>query len=70
VITSAIISGIEVYMFSAIGQMIDWMQETQGLEDLGEHEPLILDYLAKYYAPQKKGRRPNLENIEWYELEE
>ncbi|MFT5654655.1 MAG: ATP-binding cassette subfamily B multidrug efflux pump [Arenicella sp.] len=26
VVTSAIISGIEVYMFSAIGQMIDWMQ--------------------------------------------
>ena len=26
VFTSAIISGIEVYMFSAIGQMIDWMQ--------------------------------------------
>ena len=25
-LTSAIISGIEVYMFSAIGQMIDWMQ--------------------------------------------
>jgi len=27
-ITSAIISGIEVYMFSVIGQMIDWMQSS------------------------------------------
>lgn len=26
VVTSAVIAGIEVYMFSAIGQMIDWMQ--------------------------------------------
>jgi ATP-binding cassette subfamily B multidrug efflux pump len=25
-ITSALISGIEVYMFNAIGNMIDWMQ--------------------------------------------
>lgn len=27
-VTSAIISGIEVYMFNAIGQMIDWMQDS------------------------------------------
>jgi hypothetical protein len=26
--------------------------------------------LAKNYAPESKGRRPNLENIEWYVLEE
>jgi hypothetical protein len=51
-------------------EAIRWMQETQGLEDLGEHESIILDYLAKNYAPESKGRRPNLENIEWYVLEE
>ena len=50
--------------------MIRWMQETQGLWDLGENEPLILDYLAKYYAPEKAGRRQPLTNIDWYELED
>ncbi len=50
--------------------MIDWMQETQGLADLGDNEPLILDYLSKYYAPIQKGRRANLDvaAIEWYIL--
>ena len=50
--------------------MILWMQETQNLWDLGENEPLILDYLAKYYAPEKAGRRQPLANIDWYELED
>ncbi|MFM1875208.1 MAG: hypothetical protein RL266_945 [Bacteroidota bacterium] len=50
--------------------MIRWMQETQNLWDLGEAEPLILDYLAKYYAPEKAGRRQPLTNIDWYELED
>ena len=50
-------------------QKIVWMQETQGLWDLGESEPIILDYLAAYYAPGEAiGRRRPLENIEWYEL--
>lgn len=49
---------------------IRWMQETQNLWDLGENEPLILDYLAKYYAPEKAGRRQPLTNIEWYDLED
>jgi hypothetical protein len=50
--------------------MIKWMQETQSLWDLGEGEPLILDYLAKYYAPGEAGRRKPLTNIDWYELED
>jgi hypothetical protein len=50
--------------------MIRWMQETQNLWDLGENEPLILDYLAKYYAPEKAGRRQPLTNIDWYELKD
>lgn len=49
--------------------MLDWMYETQNLKDLGENEGPILDYLAKHYAPENKGRRANLEDIEWYELE-
>jgi len=51
--------------------MIKWMQETQGLLDLGKNEPIILDYLAKHYAPEKIGRRQNLDmkDIEWYVLE-
>ncbi|NJB36492.1 monoheme cytochrome C [Croceivirga sp. JEA036] len=47
---------------------IKWMQETQNLWDLGDNEVIILDYLAKNYAPEKKGRRENLTNIEWYTL--
>lgn len=50
--------------------MIVWMQETQGLQDLGLNEPRILDYLAKHYAPQEVGRRSNLDvaEIKWYIL--
>ena len=51
-------------------EMLDWMQATQGLAELGSKEELILDYLSTYYAPQKIGRRKPLENIEWYEYKE
>ena len=51
-------------------RVIRWMQETQNLWELGENEEAIVDYLAKYYAPEKKGRRAPLSDIEWYELEE
>lgn len=50
--------------------MIRWMQETQKLWDLGENETIILDYLSKNYAPEKKGRRAPLKDIEWYELKD
>lgn len=49
--------------------LIHWMQETQGLWDLGKNEPLILDYLATYYAPEETGRRKQLQDIEWYILD-
>lgn len=49
-------------------QTIRWMQKTQNLWDLGDNEVVILDYLTAHYAPQKKGRRPNLTDVEWYEL--
>lgn len=49
---------------------IKWMQKTQGLWDLGDNEDIIVNYLAKNYAPSKKGRRENLKNINWYELED
>ena len=48
---------------------IRWMQQTQGLWDLGKAEPKILDYLAAHYAPTNEGRRPSLKNIQWYKLE-
>jgi cytochrome c5 len=51
-------------------KMIRWMQETQNLWDLGPNEDIILDYLAKNYAPKASGRRMNLTNIEWYTLED
>jgi len=52
-------------------KMIRWMQETQGLPELGLSEVLILDYLAKNYGPKKQSRRANLQLVEddWYELE-
>ena len=50
--------------------MIRWMQKKQNLWDLGEAEGQILDYLATNYAPEQKGRRDNLENIDWYNLED
>jgi hypothetical protein len=51
-------------------QMIEWMQQTQGLRDLGPDEDRILDYLAANYAPEEKGRRENLniKEVEWYIL--
>ncbi len=51
--------------------MIRWMQKTQGLWQLGKSEPIILDYLAKHYAPEEIVRRPGLdiEAIEWYILD-
>ncbi len=48
---------------------IRWMQKTQNLWDLGAEEAVILDYLAAHYAPEAKGRRQNLQAVEWYELE-
>ncbi len=50
-------------------ETIRWMQKTQNLWDLGEDENIIVDYLAKNYAPSAKGRRDILKNIEWYSLE-
>ena len=50
--------------------MIRWMQKKQNLWELGENEDKILDYLAANYAPENKGRRENLRDIEWYTLED
>ena len=49
---------------------IQWMQKTQNLWELGDNEEIILDYLSKHYAPEEKGRRANLDSIEWYVLEQ
>lgn len=48
---------------------IRWMQETQGLWDLGDNQNIIVNYLVTNYPIQDVGRRANLTNIEWYELE-
>ena len=57
-------------------EKIRWMQAEQNLWDLGDNEPLILDYLAKYYNPEKKpghqmnlARRQNIKVEEWYALD-
>lgn len=47
---------------------IEWMQETQGLWDLGEQQEPIINYLATFYAPEAEGRRKNLKEPEWYVL--
>ncbi len=49
--------------------IILWMQETQKLWDLGPQEEIIVHYLAKNYGPENTGRRPNLQQIEWYQLD-
>jgi len=49
-------------------QVIRWMQETQGLWDLGPNEAAIVEYLSTHYAPEPRGRRKPLE-VEWYTLE-
>lgn len=50
---------------------IRWMQRTQNLWNLGEAEPVILDYLAKHYPPDAKfDRRKPLKDIQWYRLVE
>ncbi|MGV3559098.1 hypothetical protein [Larkinella arboricola] len=52
-------------------EKIRWMQRTQKLWDLGESEPVILDYLVKYYGPEQKafdGRRKPLPTVQWYKL--
>ena len=51
-------------------EVIRWMQKTQNLWDLGDQEEAILTYLAKNYAPERKGRRAPIMDIEWYELKE
>ncbi len=47
------------------------MQETQGLQDLGLCEVLMVNYLAKNYGPLVKGRRKNIEIQEgdWCEID-
>ena len=49
-------------------ETIKWMQETQGLWELGGNQEIIVNYLVANYPSIKKGRRMRLENIEWYEL--
>lgn len=48
---------------------IKWMQETQNLWDLGENQEIIVNYLTTNYPIEEKGRRENLSDIDWYELE-
>ena len=48
---------------------IKWMQETQNLWDLGENQEIIVNYLTTNYPIEDKGRRENLSDIDWYELE-
>jgi hypothetical protein len=52
-------------------EKIRWMQRTQKLWDLGETEPVVLDYLVKYYGPEQKafdGRRKPMSAVQWYKL--
>ncbi|WP_025764751.1 hypothetical protein [Dyadobacter tibetensis] len=52
-------------------EKIRWMQTNHNLWELGEAEPVILDYLEKYYAPATIiSRRAPLTDIKWYKLKE
>jgi hypothetical protein len=50
---------------------IRWMQRNHKLWDLGDSEKIVLDYLAKNYAPNQSAysRREPLRNVKWYKLE-
>lgn len=50
---------------------IRWMQRTQGLWELGPDEPVVLDYLSTFYAPEQIGRRRQLklDQSDWYILQ-
>lgn len=51
-------------------QKIRWMQANHNLWELGDAEPIVLNYLEKYYAPtQTYSRRAPLKNIDWYPLD-
>jgi len=46
-----------------------WMQEKQGMQSLSKQtETLILNYLAKNYAPEQAGRRKPLIIKQWKKL--
>lgn len=48
---------------------IRWMQQKQNLWELGEAEPVILDYLAKHYpAIEKTDRRAPIKGVNWFKL--
>ncbi|WP_299122773.1 monoheme cytochrome C [uncultured Winogradskyella sp.] len=49
---------------------IKWMQETQNLWDLGGNQEIIVNYLVANYPPKAMGRRMELTDIKWYELED
>lgn len=49
---------------------IRWMQETQNLWELGKNQEIIVNYLVTNYPIEDVGRRANLTNITWYELED
>ena len=46
-----------------------WMQKKQGMQSLNKQtEAVILDYLAKNYAPEQTGRRKPLVVEQWKKL--
>lgn len=52
-------------------ERIRWMQAKHNLWQLGEIEPAILDYLAKYYPPTTQTeRRAPLSSVQWYKLKQ
>jgi hypothetical protein len=50
-------------------EMIIWMQQTQGLWDLGSNEKSIIEYLSKHYgATNRQNQSQDIINI-WYEID-
>ncbi len=49
---------------------IRWMQKTQNLWELGDNQEVIVNYLVENYPVYNKGRRENLQNVQWYKLSE
>ena len=51
-------------------RMIRWMQDKHGLQELGDREGPILDYLVEHYAAGDATVRRQPLEVNWYELEQ
>jgi hypothetical protein len=49
--------------------MIKWMQQTQGLWDLGNDEKSIIEYLSQHYGPSNRQNQSEEITTTWHEID-